>query len=275
MIRQCVLRAVCHARASRAFARASTLAAALLVAAAARADSLASPSLALALVGGGTTPGLLLAQRTIDREWGPSEDSVYVTVEVHGWRSEAAAMALSAAVPGAGQAYAGSSRAWWFALAEGAGWVARWIYLSGGHRLQDDAEAYAGPPADTTSRWSFDRWERVSNQDASELKLLYARDRDAFFDRIGSDPAFLAGWAGDPAATRVRYGVLREEADVRLHRARYTAGGLWINHLVAAFDAVRAARVRDMSLGHDVKLRVGSGWGRNGPALTATLRRTF
>src|SRR5262245_34774719 len=64
----------------------------------------------------------LLAQRTIDRQWGLSEDSVYVTVDVPGWKSEALATTLSAIVPGTGQFYTGEGMGWVFVAAEAAGW---------------------------------------------------------------------------------------------------------------------------------------------------------
>jgi len=60
--------------------------------------------LALARLAGASHPELIWAQRTIEREWGPSEDSVYVETDVPGWRSEGLALGLSAAVPGLGQA---------------------------------------------------------------------------------------------------------------------------------------------------------------------------
>ena len=56
--------------------------------------------LALPILTGAQKPELTLAQRVIEREWGPSEDSVYVVVDVPGWREEAYAMGLSAAAPG-------------------------------------------------------------------------------------------------------------------------------------------------------------------------------
>src|SRR5262249_20815905 len=86
--------------------------AALGMSAPSRAETLTSPPLALSLVTGASTPRLRLEQRQIDRSWGPSEDSVYREIEIPEWRSESAATLLSAAVPGAGQAYVGSQRAW-------------------------------------------------------------------------------------------------------------------------------------------------------------------
>jgi len=241
-----------------------------------RADTLASP-LAAQVVGGDTEPSLLLAQRAIDREWGTPEDSVDVDVPIPGWKSEGAAALMSAAVPGTGQAYAGSkSHAIFFVLAEVAGWAAHWAFTDRGNQLRDDAANYAGVPSDTTSNYSFARMETASPTDAAALRVLYSQDREAFYDRIGNDARYLPGWGGsDPAGTRVPFQDLRQASDDRLNHAHQAESALWINHIVSAFDALREARLRDMSLGHELKLRVGSRWKHGGPALSATLMRSF
>jgi len=240
-----------------------------------RAETTASPRLALAIVGGAAEPQLFLAQRQIDRAWGQSEDSLYRDVEIPGWRSEGAAAALSAAIPGAGQAYAGSKRAWIYALAEVAGWTSRWLYERRGHELQDAAAAYVGAPADTTSRWSFDRWEARTSGDASALRTLYARDRNVFYDEIAHDPDLLAGWAGDAAATRTAFSDMRGVADDRLRFARYSGTGVWLNHIVSAVDALRAARLHNLPLGRNTRLGLKGSWHHGSPAFTAALRRSF
>ena len=74
-----------------------------------------------------------------------------------------------------------------------AGWTSRWIYLRRGHDLQDAAASYAGSPGDSTSRWSFDRWEAATDGDATELKALFDHDRSVFYDRIGHDASLLDG----------------------------------------------------------------------------------
>jgi hypothetical protein len=257
-------------------AAACAMCAALVLAVGARAGTLASP-LAVAVVGGDSEPSLLLAQRAIDREWGTPEDSVDVDVPVPGWKSEGVAMAMSAAVPGAGQAYVGStSHAIWFLAAEVAGWAAHWAFTDRGNQLRDDAATYAGVPSDTTSNWAFARMEQTSPVDAAALRVLYSQDREAFYDRIGNDARYLPGWGGgDPAATRVPFQDLRESSDTRLNHAHQAESAIWINHLVSAFDALREARLRDMSLGHELKLRVGGRWKHGSPTLSASLMRSF
>ena len=235
----------------------------------------ATPEFALALVTGASQPRLVVAQRQIERSWGASEDSVYVELNVPGWRSEATAAVLSAAVPGAGQAYVGSKRAWAYAMAEAAGLAGHWYWRRRGHVLQNDAATYAGSPADPGSRWSFERWESATSGDATTLRALYERDRNVFYDEIAHDPALLAGWAGNAGTTRTTFSELRRNADARLRYARYSATGMWINHLVSAVDALRITRLHNLPLGRGTRLGFEGGWREGEPAFTAALGRSF
>jgi hypothetical protein len=240
-----------------------------------RAAAAGGSRLALPILSGAEKPELRLAQRVIEREWGPSEDSVYVIVDVPGWREEAYAMGLSAAAPGLGQVYAGEWRGLWFAVAEAAGWTARTIFRRRGDELRDDAARYAGPPAQAASNWSFARWSAATESDPADLEALYAADREAFYDLIGSDPRYLAGWAGDPSQTRGAFSELRRHSNARLRYARFTGEGLWMNHLAAAIDALRAARLQNLRLQRNLELKVRSGWRDGRPTLSAALERSF
>ncbi len=255
------------------------LAAALVIAAAILLNTpgrAAEQTLALAQLGGTDEPGLLLAQRAIDRAWGPSEDSTYHEVDVPQWRSEGLAAGLSAAVPGMGEAYAGAPRTGiWFAVAEVAGWTTRWLYTRRGHQLERDAAAYAGAPGDSASRWSFARWEAATQGDPSQLEALYAGDRDGFYDRIAHDPAALAGWSGDATSTRAPYTALRDVAADRLRIGGWAGAALWINHLVSAVDALRLARLHDLPLRRNLGLRLRGSWHQGGLAWSASLRGSF
>jgi hypothetical protein len=234
--------------------------------------------LSLAVIGGDPAqPELLLAQRAIDREWGPSDDSTYVSYEIPDWKSEGRAMGMSAAVPGTGQFYAGApGRGLVFALIEIAGWTTRWLYDRRGDELQTDAAVYAGAPNDTTSRWSFDRYENATHQEAAKLRALYDGDRQVFYDVIAHDPNYLAGWSGPtPEATRQPYSDLRDNADNRLMVSRWASTGLWINHMVSAFDALRLARLHNIPLQKDTQLNLKTGWHRGRPTLMATVARKF
>jgi hypothetical protein len=72
-------------------------------------------------------PELILAQRVIDRAWGLPEGAP-PPAPVPGLISEGRALALSAAIPGAGQLYAGEASGLLFALAEVAGWTTHWLF---------------------------------------------------------------------------------------------------------------------------------------------------
>lgn len=235
----------------------------------------AGSPLARVMIGGAEVPELILAQRAIDRMWGPSEDSIYVETHVPEWRSEGLAMALSAAVPGAGQTYVGGWSGAWFALAEIAGWTARTLIRNRAGELKDEAITFLGAPGDSASAWSFERWSKATNRDTEELRRLYAADRDAFFRRIGLDEALLAGWRGDAVTTRSSFEELRERSDVQYGRARMAGMALWINHIAATVDALRAARLHNVPLEKNLELKIRSSWHSNGPGVMAILEKRF
>lgn len=254
------------------------LALALFSAAGASADVGAPPSLESARLGfrhleGVGRPQLILAQRAIDREWGPSDDSIYVEVELPGWKSEPLAAALSAGVPGAGQFYVGDGGGWVYATLEVAGWGGWWWYRHDAGRLRDLAAAVAGVPDDPASGWSFERWAEATQGDPAEMAGLYQVDREAFFNLIASDSRFLAGWSS--ADARSEFGVLRIRADARLGRSRAFSTGLWLNHLVAAVNALRAARFHNMPLSRQIGVRIEGGVRRGSPTLAVALERKF
>lgn len=218
-------------------------------------------------------PELILAQRVIDRDWGPSDDSIYVEVDLPGWKSEPLAAVLSAALPGAGQRYVGENSAWMYTALEVAGWGGWWWYRHDAGRLRGQAEGVAGIPDDPASGWSFERWADATQGDPSEIAALYVVDREAFFNSIASDPRYLAGWAS--ADARSEFGSLRIRADARLSRSRVFTTGLWLNHLVAAVNALRAARFHNMPLSRELNVRVDGGVWRGSPTVVVSLERKF
>lgn len=242
---------------------------------AAHAGAAAGSILALPALTPEATPRLVVAQRAITRAWGPSEDSVYVVVTVPGWRSEGWAAVMSAAVPGAGQAYAGEGSGLWFALAEIAGWTARAVFRRDAEDRLDEAVAFAGSPTDSGAAWSFARWAERSDADPAELAAVYARDPGAFWQRIASDPAYAAGWRGGGDALRLEYKALHDRSQRAFKRARYAGNALWLNHVVAAVDALRAARIHNLPLRQNVRVALRGGWRHDGPALVAALERRF
>lgn len=230
----------------------------------------ASP-LTLTRLSSGERPDLLLAQRAIEREWPFAGDSGVVVLP--GARSELGALAMSAAVPGAGQIYAGQARGIYFAAAEVVGWIGWLLLRRGADDLRDDARTLAGVPDDSASAWSFDRLEAATTEDTSQLRALYAADRDAFDQAIAADPRYAPGW--NSAEAREEFSDLRRRSDRKLSHSRTTEGAIWVNHVVAAIDAVRAARLHNLPIGRGVELKADGGWRRGRPAFTVTLERRF
>lgn len=218
--------------------------------------------------------GPLLAQRAIEREWPVVGDSG-VARPRPGERSAVAAMAMSAALPGTGQLYAGRPSGLGYAAVEVAGWVGWALLKRNGDRLRSDAGALAGLPADSASAWSFQRYEAASGGDASQLKSLYAADREAFYDAIGGDGRYAAGW--NDAGTRARFVDLRRSSDRRLSASRWTGVGLWVNHLVSAVQALRAVKLGNMNvdLGNHIELKARGSLHGGRPNLLVTLERRF
>jgi hypothetical protein len=218
-------------------------------------------------------PDLILAQRVIDRDWGPSDDSIYVEVDMPGWKSEPLAAVLSGALPGAGQRYVGENSAWVYSALEVAGWGGWWWYRHDAGRLRDQASGLAGVPDDPASGWSFERWAQATQGNPAEIENLYQADREAFFNLIASDPRYLAGWA--TADARSEFGSLRIRADTRLGRSRTFSTGIWINHLVAAVNALRAARFHNMPLSRRVGVHIDGGMYRGSPSFEVALQGKF
>jgi len=158
---------------------------------------------------------------------------------------------------------------------EAAGWTTHFLSRKSALDLQDQAAEYAGAPADSTSRWSFGRWEQATNGDAARLEALFTHDRSTFYDMIASDPELLAGWSGDPVSTRSPFSNLWDKAGDRLDVSHYAASALWINHVASAVDALCAARLNNLPLGKDTRLGLSSGWQRGTPTFHASLRRSF
>lgn len=236
-------------------------------------STLAMPS--VAADASGQTPQLILAQRAIDRSWG-LEDSAHVE-KVPGLRSEGLALVLSAVVPGAGQAYSGERSGFLFALLEVAGWSTHLFYKSESDKQGRSADHFAGAPTDTTSNWNYARWIAADpNRDPSELEALYVSDRDAYYNLIAKDPSYLDGWSGaNPASTAADFQHFRDLSSGDLQRSRYAAGGLVLNHLASALDALRAARIHNLPIRENYELRLKSSWHRGSPDVVAAIVRHF
>ena len=221
-------------------------------------------------------PVRILAQRALDRDWGPPA-GVTPPAPPPGLVSEGRALALSAALPGAGQLYAQQMSGLWFALAEVAGWSTHWFFTREADKERDRANSFVGAPADTGSAWSFDRWANAGpGRDPGTLQALYVGDRDAFYNLIVRDPSYLDGWRGpQPQDTRADFQHLRDLSDGETDRARWSERALWFNHLTAAFDALRAARIHNLPIRRNYELQLKSSWHRGEPTVTAALERRF
>ena len=228
------------------------------------------------LSGSAQVPQLWLAQRSIDREWGPSEDSTYRTVDVPGWKSEGLALALSSAVPGSGQLYSGEGSGWFYVATEALGWTGRVVTRRKANQLRDQAAAFVGDPTDSTSTWSFARYASASGGAATRLEQLWAGDRESFYQTLATDNTYRAGFSGaNPSVAFESYRGLRESSQDRLHQSRMLEMALWMNHVVSAFDALRAAHFHNLPLRHTIDLQLGGNVHRGEPQFRAALVRRF
>lgn len=251
----------------------ATLVSALALPVLSAAPDAGTPSM---LRGADTVPELWLAQRTIDRDWGLSEDSTYRTVDVKGWKSEGLSLALSGALPGAGQLYVGEGSGWLYLAGEAMGWVGRTFTRRKGDDLREQAASYVGDPTDSLSTWSFARYQQVTGATADRLEELWTGDREAFYQALASDASFRPGFEGaDPGIAFESYRGLRESSQHRLRQSRLIEIALWANHAVSAFDALRTARFHNMPLRRTIDLQLGAKLRRGQPVLRATLVRRF
>ena len=234
--------------------------------------ALASPLAPRMVEGAAGVPSDWLAQRSIDRQWGLSDDSLYTSVDVKGWKSEGLAMALSAALPGAGERYVGERSAWLFLAAEAASWIGRTISGRRADDLHAQAVAFVGDPTDTSATWSFERYRDAGGTRVAELEQLWRADRSSFYRTLADDPTVAAGFSGSSADA---FQSLHDDYQSRRGQAHAFELALWVNHAVSAFHALRAAHVHNLSLHHDVDVQLGARLQRGRPVLRAALTRRF
>ena len=228
------------------------------------------------LHGASEVPELWLAQRAIDRDWGLSDDSTYKTIDVNGWKSEGLAMALSAVVPGTGQLYVGESSGWLYLLAEVVGVTGHYLVHDRADSYKRDAANYVGDPTDSLSTWSFARYATVTGGPATQMERLWSQDRDAFYQALAENTTFSAGFVGpDPSETYDTYRGIRQKSQDHFQQVHYLDVALLINHVVAAFDALRAARAHNLPLKKNIDLQLGAKLNHGLPEMRATLVRRF
>jgi len=228
------------------------------------------------LRGAASVPELWLAQRTIDREWGLSEDSTYKTVDVPGYKSEGWAMMMSATLPGTGQLYVGEGSGWLFLLGEVAGWTGHYFVHHRAVGYADDAANYVGDPTDTLATWSFARYEKVTGKQPTQLEELWQHDRKSYYQALDDNPEAVAGFAGpDPSRNFDQYRGIRQSSQNRFQQVHYLDVALLLNHVVAAVDALRAARAHNVPLQKNVEMQLGGNWRPGDPHFRAALVRRF
>ncbi len=215
----------------------------------------------------------LLAQRAIDREWTTRGDSLSNPNYVTGGKSEMGALAMSAAVPGAGQLYSGERSGFIYLAAEAVAIASAVFFHNKADGFRSDAANVAGVPADSASGWSANRWADATASDPRAALALYEADPEAYYDKIAKDPAMVAGWSS--GATKDQFVTLRDESDLRLHRASIATAGIWINHVVSAVDALRAARLYNLPLRRGMELKGNARWKKDGPALRFAVVQKF
>ncbi len=228
------------------------------------------------LHGASEVPELWLAQRTIEREWGISDDSTYRTVEVKGWKTEGLALSLSGVLPGAGHLYVGENSGWAYLVGEALGWYGRWQARRRGNDARELAAQAVGDPTDPSSRWSFERYAANTGDNADQLRALWDNDRDAFYELLSSDSRYQAGFKdADQGLAYENFHDTHEFSQKRLRQARYLEIALWANHVISAFDALRAARLHNMPLRRNLDLQLGGRLSSGKPRLRAALVRRF
>jgi hypothetical protein len=214
-----------------------------------------------------------LAQRVVTREWGASEDTNYVEVEVPGYRSEGGAMLLSAALPGAGELYLGEGSGFAFALVEVAAWTSRILLDRRADRRHDAPQNFAGSPYDGASAWSFSRYAQATHGDTLTLQQLYAGDKDSFYHRIGFDNQFQLGWTS--IGTRDGYRTLETQYQDARRRVRFATGAIILVHVASALDALHAAREHNLPLQRNLRFKVGGLLESGGETMAVALEKRF
>jgi hypothetical protein len=225
------------------------------------------------LLGGDEAPELLLAQRAIDRDLGgPRGDPVeYALVDVPGWKSVGGAAALSLALPGTGQLYAGSKRGYLYLGVEAVALLSYATYQSKRDDKREEYYAYVGDPNSPESRFSFDRVSAgLSPEELARLRTIYEKDQAEFYQAVTLQAEYAAGWQ-DPDE-RYDAQAIANDADRNDNRSRLGFYTLIANHLVSAVDALNLARFNNFALRDNMtlKLKLRPGTSHGSYAFTVT-----
>lgn len=209
------------------------------------------------LVTGEAEPELVLAQRAIRRDvGGPVEpEEGYALIDVPGWKSVGGAAAMSFALPGTGQLYAGSKRGYLYLGVEAVALLSYATFQAKSEDKRDEYHAFVGDPNQTDSRFSFDRLANdLPAEEIARLRTIYERDQAEFYQAVTLQSQYAGGWS-DPDE-RFDAQAIAEDADTQRSRSRFGLYTLIANHLVSAVDALNLARFNNFALRENMTLKL-------------------
>jgi hypothetical protein len=214
------------------------------------------------LLAGAESPQLILAQRAITRDVGKkATDSMgpepeYGYVDVPGWISPGKASALSMALPGAGQLYAGSNRGFVFLGVEAVAVLAYVKYRNDSHGKRDQYFSFVGDPNQPSSRFAFERLAAtVSAEELAHLQEIYARDPREFYDLVSTNDAYAGGWT-DATGERSTAQAYIDEVNSLGRKSKVGLIAAITNHLVSTVDALHLARISNLALRENLSLKL-------------------
>jgi hypothetical protein len=167
------------------------------------------------------------------------------------------AAALSVAVPGAGEFYAGSwIKGTVFFAIEVAAWVGYSHYTDKGDNLRTTFRSYAD------THWSEERWESLKDLNDPSTHMLPESKTQQYYEMIGKYNQFKKGWDDwrsdglDLTPHRDYYESMRHDHNHQLINASRCTMAVLTNHLLSAMDAAwtvhRHNRSIRAALGTDV-----------------------
>jgi hypothetical protein len=175
------------------------------------------------------------------------------------YKNQTVGIILSAAIPGAGEMYAGS----WIKGAIFMGleivlWIGYWQFSQNGQEWEDTFHEYAD------THWSEERWnEWLAEQPAGSVPdthTLPDTKTQQYYEMIGKYNQFAGGWDdhvdGGPALTANRdyYEDLRNNSNIQFKRASYCTMVSLANHVLSAFDTAWTIKKKNRRIEGDVRI---------------------
>lgn len=228
-------------------------------------------------------PELLLAQRSIERDFGKTTNEIgpeaeYAYVDIPGWKDPGKASLMSAVVPGTGQLYAGSKRGYIFLGVEAVAMMAYFKYRSDSHESRDTYYSYVGDPNDPASRFAFSRLHgSIPAEEVARLEEIYAKDPREFYDEVTTNDQLAAGWgdSGTETGQRSQAATYMDEVNNLDRKSNFGLATLIANHLVSTVDALRLARINNIALRDNMTLKIKARPMGHSPSYGLTLTTKF